>query len=97
MAKTSGATIPEFRDQLKTTSMFYDAKEAANFSKDKKLKTTMEYVRTFSFDNGLFGQGAKSKNFVGIEFPDKSVFGNKKNIKLRFTDKYMKMAADKKL
>jgi len=97
MAKNSGATVKEFRDQLKTTAMFYSPKKAAKFAMDKKLKTTMEYVRTFSFDNGLFGQGAASKDFIGIEFPDGSILGDKSNVKLRFDAKYMKMAADKKL
>ncbi len=97
MAKNSGATYAEFEAQLKTTAMFYGAKEAAEFAGDKKLIKTMEYVRTFSFDKGLFGQGASSKDFVGIKFPDGSVLGNKENIKLRFDDTYMQMAADGKL
>ena len=57
----------------------------------------MEYVRTFSFDNGLFGQGASSKDFVGIQFPDGKILGNKKNVKFRFDSKYMDMAAKGKL
>jgi len=97
MAKNSGATDAEFEAQLKTTAMFYRAKEAAGFAKNEKLKKTMEYVRTFSFDKGLFGQGAQSKDFVGIQFPDGSIIGDQKNIKLRFDDTYMQMAADGKL
>ncbi len=97
MAKESGATVDEFKDQLKTTAMFYRAQEAVGFARDDKLKKTMEYVRTFSFDNGLFGQGAKSKDFVGIQFPDGSVIGDKNNVKLRFDAKYMQLAADGKL
>jgi NitT/TauT family transport system substrate-binding protein len=97
MAKESGATVTEFKEQLRTTAMFYSAKEAVGFTKDDKLKKTMEYVRTFSFDKGLFGQGAKSKDFVGIQFPDGSVIGDKNNIKLRFDAKYMQLAADGKL
>jgi NitT/TauT family transport system substrate-binding protein len=57
----------------------------------------MEYVRTFSFDHGLFGDGAASKDIVGIAFPDGSVIGNKANVKLRFDTQYMQMAADGKL
>ena len=57
----------------------------------------MEYVRTFSFDNGLFGQGAKSKDFVGIQFPDGSALGDKNNVKLKFNADYMQMAAENKL
>ena len=92
MAKNSGATVKEFKKQLETTRMFYTAKEAAAFAKDDKLKKTMEYVRTFSHSKGLFGKGA-SKDFVGIEFPDGSIIGDKNNVKLRFNSKYMEMAA----
>jgi NitT/TauT family transport system substrate-binding protein len=34
---------------------------------------------------------------VGIEFPDGSVMGDSGNIKLRFDDRYMKMAAEGEL
>ena len=57
----------------------------------------MEYVRTFTFENGLFGQNASSKDFIGIEFPDATVMGSKRNVKLRFTEKYMRMAAEGKI
>ncbi|KJR40213.1 lipid kinase [Candidatus Magnetoovum chiemensis] len=97
MAKTSAATEAEFNAQLKTTAMFYKPSEAANFTEGAELKKTMEYVRTFSFDHGLFGQGASDKDFLGIEFPDKTVVGNKGNVKLRFDATYMKMAGEGKL
>ncbi len=97
MAKESGATVKEFKAQLQTTAMFYSAKKAADFTKSKKLKKTMEYVRSFSFKHGLLGQGAKSKNIVGIKFPDGTVMGDKKNVKLRFNAKYMNLSAKNKL
>ncbi|MBI4425253.1 MAG: ABC transporter substrate-binding protein [Elusimicrobia bacterium] len=97
MAKTAGGTVAEFKAQLKTTRMFYAPAEAADFAKGQELKKTMEYVRTFSFDHGLFGSGASSKDFVGIEFSDGSVIGDQKTVKLRFTDRYMRLAADGKL
>ena len=61
------------------------------------IKQTMDYVRQFSFSHGLFGAGASSPDFVGIEFPDGSVLGDSGNIKLRFVDRYMKMASEGKL
>ena len=73
-----------------------DAKEAVSFTTGDALKKTMEYVRTFSFDHGLFGD-AENKDVVGISFPDGSVLGSKSNIRLRFDGTYMKMAADGKL
>ncbi len=97
MAKTAGGTVAEFKAQLKTTRMFYTAAEAADFAKGAELKKTMEYVRTFSFDHGLYGAGAASKDLVGIEFADGSVLGDKKVLKLRFTDRWMRMAAEGKL
>jgi len=97
MADLAGGTLAEFKAQLDTTRMFYQAGEAAAFSRSDDLKKTMDYVRRFSFDHGLFGDGAGSPDFVGIEFPDGAVLGNKGNVKLRFDDSYMQMAADGKL
>ena len=97
MAKFSGGTVPEFRAQLATTAMFYKAGDAAAFAAGADVKKTMEQIRTFTFNKGLFGKGAKSKDVVGIEFPDATVLGDSKNVKLRFNASYMKMAADGKL
>ena len=96
MAKAAGGTLAEFKAQLKTTRMFYQPREAAEFAKSDKLKETMEYVRTFSFDHGLYGEGAADKNLVGIEFPDGDVMGGKNNVKLRFNAEYMQKAAQQK-
>ncbi len=97
MASQSGATPAEFKAQLKTTAMFYAPKQAVEFAQGEDLKKTMEYVRTFSFDHGLYGDGAPSKDLVGIGFPDGSVIGDKSNLKLRFDASFMGMAADGKL
>ena len=97
MAKNSGGTPAEFRAQLKTTRMFYTPDEAAKVAASADIKKTMEYVRAFSFEHGLYGQGAKTKDAIGIELGDKSVIGDSKNIKLRFPPEIMQMAADKKL
>lgn len=97
MAQQSGATVAEFKAQLKTTAMFYNAEKAEAFSTSQDIKTTMENVRSFAFDKGLYGNGAPSKDLVGIEFPDKTVMGNKNNIKLRFDNSYMQKAAQGKL
>jgi len=97
MARSAGGTLAEFKAQLKTTKMFYTAREAADFTTSDQLKKTMDYVRTFSFDHGLYGEGAPDKNFVGMVFPDGSVLGDKNNIKLRFDDSYMALAAEGKL
>ena len=93
MAQSAGGTLAEYMAQLKTTKMFYQPKDAADFSASADLKKTMEYVRTFSFEQGLFGEGSSDKNFVGISFPDNSVLGDKANVKLRFVEKFMREAA----
>ena len=95
MAKSAGGTAAEFKAQLKTTKMFYKASEAADFAASENLKKTMDYVRTFSFDQGLFGEGASDKNFVGMSFPDGSTLGDKSNVKLRFDETYMRNASAK--
>jgi len=97
MAKSSGATVPELKAQLGTTAMFYKPADAVTFANGGQLKKTMEYVRTFSFNKGLFGKRARDKDVVGIAFPDGSVIGDKKNVKLRFTSEFMKLAAEGKL
>jgi NitT/TauT family transport system substrate-binding protein len=97
MAKFSGGTEAEFRAQLRTTRMFYTPQEAVDFTMSPDLKKTMEYVRQFCFNHGLYGDVAKSVDYIGIQFPDKSVIGNKGNVKLFFNAEYMGMAAAEKL
>jgi NitT/TauT family transport system substrate-binding protein len=97
MATASGTDLAGFEDQLKTTNMFYSAADAVKFNNSDEIIKTMEFVAKFSFDHGLYGEGASDYGFVGIEFPNGKIVGDKGNIKLRFDDTYMKMAADGKL
>lgn len=96
MAGEAGTTVPSFQKQLETTAMFWTPKDAAEFTRSKKLVEVMDLVRKFSFDHGLW-TNAKTVDDVGISFPDGTVLGNKNNVKLRFNDTYMQMAADGKL
>ncbi len=68
---------------------------AATASPD--LITTMTRVRDFSFSKGLFGQGAKSADAVGMAFPAGKTLGDANNVTLRFDESFMQMAADGKL
>ena len=61
------------------------------------LITTMTRVRDFSFSKGLFGQGAKSADAVGMSFPGDKTLGDAAHVTLRFDASYMQMAADGKL
>jgi NitT/TauT family transport system substrate-binding protein len=94
MAKASGTDLAGFNSQLATTKMFWTAGEATGFATGPAVIKTMDLVRKFSFDHGLLGQGAKSVDAVGIEFPGGKTLGNAKSIKMRFDSTYMKMAAD---
>ena len=88
MATGAGTTIGSFKKQLGTTYLYWSATDAATFAKSDKLKEVMDKVRTFSFDHKLW-TNANSVDYIGISFPDGSVLGDKNNIKLRFTDKFM--------
>jgi NitT/TauT family transport system substrate-binding protein len=97
MAKDSGTDLDGFNGQLKTTRMYYEPAEAAQWATSPDIVKTMDLVRKFSFDHGLLGEGAKSVDAVGIQFPGGQVLGNPQNVKMRFSPDYMKMAAEHKL
>ena len=94
MAKASGTDVAGFNSQLATTKMFWTPSEAHAFATGPNLVKTMDLVRKFSFDHGLLGEGAKSVDAVGIEFPGAKTLGNAKAVKMRFDAGYMKMAVD---
>jgi len=96
MAKASGTDLKGFDAQLKTTQMFYQAKDAVAFTNSPKLKTTMQYVAEFSFKHGLLGDNASDAGFIGVEMPA-GVYGSSANVKLRFDPSFMDLAANGKL
>lgn len=93
MAQKSGASLAQYKKQLETTYMYWQSADAASFTRSRKLVEVMDLVRKFSFDHGMFGEGVKSVDAVGILFPDGTILGNPKNVKLRFADKYMQFVA----
>jgi NitT/TauT family transport system substrate-binding protein len=97
MAGDSGTDLAGFDHQLTTTKMFYDPTEAVAFTDGEALAKTMELVRKFSFDHGLLGPNAPSADVVGIRFPGGKTTGDGNNIKLRFDDEFMKLAAEHRL
>ena len=97
MAKDSGTDIKGFQGQLDSTMMFYDVKDALNFVESEEIINTMKKVSQFSFDHGILGEGAPDAEFIGISFPNGKTYGDKNNIKLRFDNTYIKMAAEGKL
>jgi NitT/TauT family transport system substrate-binding protein len=96
MGIASGTDLAGYEAQLASTKMFFEAKDAVEFTNSAALKKTMQSVAEFSFDHGLLGDGAPDAGFIGIETPS-GTYGNPGNVKLRFNPEYMQMAADGKL
>ncbi len=93
MADFAGNTVEEFNAQLRTTNLFYRREDAFRFASDAKLKATMDLVRTFAGENSFLKNGAgveQGPDYVGIQFPDGSVVGDRNNVKLYFDTTYMK-------
>ena len=97
MAKLAGTTPEEFEGQLVTTFLYTDPKAAVAAMASPNLITTMTRVRDFSFAQGLFGQGARSADAVGMSFPGDKTLGDVNAITLRFDPTFMQLAADGKL
>lgn len=97
MAEASGTDLAGYNAQLDSTKMFYSASDAVSFVQSPELIDTMKYVSGFSFEHGLLGDGATDAKFIGVAFPGGKVLGDSGNIKLRFDDSYMSMAAKGKL
>lgn len=97
MAKLSGTDLPGFNAQLATTNLYSAASDALAFTTGQPLIDGMDKVRKFSFEIGLFGQGAKSVDDIGISFPGSKTLGDAANIKLRFDPTYVDLAAQGKL
>jgi NitT/TauT family transport system substrate-binding protein len=97
MGEASGTDLAGYEAQLAATRMFYNPAEAVAFVQGKDLIKTMDLVRNFSYKHGILGEGADSPDAVGIEFPGGTILGDTGNVKLRYTDEFMQMAADGKL
>ena len=93
MATGAGTTAESLKEQLKTTYLYVNARDAASYAENPDLITVTDRVRHFSFSQGLFGPAATSVDAIGIEFPGGKVLGDKNQVKLRFDSTYMKMAA----
>ena len=91
MAEASGTDLAGFDAQLASTRMFWDAKEAVEFTASPKLVDTMQSVRTFSNSKGLMGGDMDA---VGIGFPGGKTLGAAGSVKLRFDESFMKLAAE---
>lgn len=97
MAKAAGTDLAGYESQMQTTKFFFDPAEAVAFTTSPALIDTMKMVAGFSFDHGILGEGAKSAEAIGMGFPGGKTLGDTGNLKLRFDETYMKLAADGKL
>ena len=93
MAEASGTDLAGYDAQLASTAMFFTPDKAVEFTKSAELSETMKFVAEFLFDKGILGEGAPSPEFVGVSFPDGSIYGDSANVKLKFDTTYMEMAA----
>jgi NitT/TauT family transport system substrate-binding protein len=94
MGKASGTDLKGFESQIAATMLFDKPADAVAFTSSPDLPKTMDLVRHFLFEKGLLGNGAASADVIGIEMPDGTILGDKSNVKLRFTETYMKAASD---
>jgi NitT/TauT family transport system substrate-binding protein len=97
MARAAGADVAQFQGMLKTTHMYWTPAAALEAFTSPDLVKTNDLVRRFSFEKGLLGEGARSVDAVGIEFPGGTVLGSRSNVKMRFDPTYVKLAAEGKL
>ncbi|EMO7189428.1 ABC transporter substrate-binding protein [Pluralibacter gergoviae] len=93
MAADAGTDLAGYRAQLKTTHLFWTPVDSLKFITSAGLPETMRRVAQFSFDKGLLGDGARSADVIGMQFPAGVTVGDGSNVKLRFDDRYLKMAA----
>ena len=94
MAQASGTDLAGYEAQLAATRMFYQPADALAFVTSAELPATMEKVAAFSFTHGLLGEGAADAGAVGMAYPGDITTGNADNIKLRYTDTFLKLAVD---
>ena len=92
MAKRSNSSFNEYKAQLRTTAMFWSPESAIEYTRGTEIKEKMAFVRNFCFQHGLLGENARSADIVGISYPDGSIQGDSRNVKLRFDPRFMEKA-----
>jgi NitT/TauT family transport system substrate-binding protein len=94
MAEAAGTDVESLQAQLDATYLFETPEEKLEYLTSEQLRKSMDFVRRFSFQHGLLGQGARSPDAVGIEMPDGSVLGSPDNVRMRFNHELEEMAAE---
>jgi NitT/TauT family transport system substrate-binding protein len=91
-AAASGDTLASYREQLKTTHLFYSPASATDFSDGAAFKQKMDLVRQFCFHHNLLGEGIQSVDDVAVLYPDGTIQGRKDRVRFRFDSTYMHLA-----
>jgi NitT/TauT family transport system substrate-binding protein len=92
MAKRSNASLNEYKAQLRTTAMFWTPEAGIDYTRGTEIKEKMDFVRNFCFKHGLLGENARSADVVGISYPDGTIQGDNRTVKLRFDTRIMDKA-----
>lgn len=92
MASGSENTPESVNDQLKTTRFYMEPRQALHFANGGITREKMRAIRRFCFEHKLLGT-AQSPDDVAIEYPDKTVEGNRDHVRLHLVSRYMLLAA----
>jgi NitT/TauT family transport system substrate-binding protein len=92
MAQRSNTSLMEYKAQLRTTAMFWTAEAASDYTRGSEIKDKMDFVRHFCFKHGLLGENASSVDVVGISYPDGTIQGDSRNVKLRYDTRFVDKA-----
>lgn len=93
MADDAGASLAEYKAQLRTTAMYYTPQAALSFLKSSELLEKMNLVRNFCFKHGLLGENSRSVDVVGIRYPNGTVHGDPRNVQFIFDATFTELAA----
>lgn len=97
MAEAAGTDLAGLKTQFDATNIFYTPQAKLDYLTTERLTKTMDFVTQFSFNHGLLGEQAQSPDAIGIEMPDGSIWGNANNVKMRFNNDFVRMAAEGEL
>ena len=92
MAQRANASLNEYKAQLRTTAMFWTPTTSSDYARSAEIKEKMDFVRNFCFEHGLLGEDARSVDVVGISYPDGTIQGDSRNVKLRFDTRFVDKA-----
>jgi NitT/TauT family transport system substrate-binding protein len=97
MAERSNTSLNEYKAQLRTTAMFWTPQAASDYARGAEIKDKMDFVRNFCFKHGLLGEDARSVDIVGISYPDGTIQGDSRNVKLRYDTRFVDKAKNGQL